>query len=130
MEAVPSAQLGWIYPLRSFQRRGLRIAASSDSPVVPLNPLMGIYAAVTRKVETGQFLAPWEGVSPVEALKMYTIEAAYASFDDPIKGTITPGKLADLAILSDNPLQMEREDIKEIKVMLTVLDGKVVWERP
>ncbi|PJA49467.1 MAG: hypothetical protein CO171_05245, partial [Syntrophobacterales bacterium CG_4_9_14_3_um_filter_49_8] len=51
-------------------------------------------------------------------------------FDDPIKGTITPGKLADLAILSDNPLQMEREDIKEIKVMLTVLDGKVVWERP
>jgi predicted amidohydrolase YtcJ len=130
MEAVPSAQLGWIYPLRSFQKRGLRIAASSDSPVVPLNPLMGIYAAVTRKVEKGQFLAPWEGVSPVEALKMYTIEAAYASFDDPIKGTIAPGKLADLAVLSDNPLQIEREDIKEIKVMLTVLDGKVVWERP
>ena len=129
LEVVPPAQLGWIYPLRSFQRRGLRIAASSDSPVMPLNPVTGIYAAVTRKVETGQTLAPWEQLLPLEALKMYTLEAAYASFDDSIKGTITPGKLADLVILSDNPLQMEREKIKEIKVMLTVLDGKVVWER-
>ena len=129
LEAVPSAQLGWIYPLRSFQRRGLRIAASSDSPVVPINPIMGIYAAVTRKVETGQTLASWEEISPVEALKMYTLEAAHASFDDPVKGTIAPGKLADLVVLSNDPLQVDREGIKEIKVMLTILDGKVMWER-
>lgn len=129
LEAVPPDQLGWIYPLCSFQRRGLRIAASSDSPVVPLNPMMGIYAAVTRKVEAGQTLAPWEQLLPLEALKMYTLEAAYASFDDPVKGTITPGKLADLVILSDNPLQVERGRIKEITAMLTILGGKVVWEK-
>jgi predicted amidohydrolase YtcJ len=95
-----------------------------------MNPMMGIYAAVTRKVEAGQILAPWEQLLPLEALEMYTCEAAYASFDDSIKGAITPGKLADLVILSDNPLQVEREKMKDTKVMLTVIDGKVVWERP
>jgi hypothetical protein len=106
----------------------LIVAGSSDSPVVPDNPLVGIYAAVTRKAESGQELLPEEGVSTRQALAMYTINAAYASFEEDIKGSITPGKLADIVVLSNDPAQVLPEQIKDIKVEMTILGGKVVWE--
>jgi len=126
---VPSDRMSWIYPIRSLQKSGLKIAASSDSPVAPANPLLGMYAAVVRRTGTGQTISAWEGIAPLEALKMYTHWAAYATFEEDVKGSISPGKLADLVVLSGDPLQVEREEIKEIKVMMTVIDGKVVWER-
>lgn len=129
LEGVSSDQLGWVYPTGSFLKRGLKVAASSDLPVAPCNPLDGVYAAVARKTETGRTLSPWERVSPLEALKMYSLWGAYASFEDGIKGSITPGKLADLAVLSGDPTRTTPEEIREIKVMLTVIDGRVVWER-
>jgi len=129
LEGISSAQLGWVYPTGSFLKRGLKVAASSDSPVAPCNPLVGIYAAVARKTETGRTLSPWERVSPLEALKMYSLWGAYASFEDGIKGSITPGKLADMAVLNGDPTRTTPEEIKEIKVMLTVIDGRVLWER-
>jgi len=95
---------------------------------VPINPLVGIYAAVTRKAESGEELLIGERISPFEALKMYTQTAAYASFEEQMKGSIVVGKLADLALLSADPTKVPPEEIKEIKVERTIVDGRVVWE--
>ena len=119
----------WLYPIGSLLGSGIKVAGSSDSPIVPPNPLVGIYAAVTRKAETGQVILPQEGISSLEALKMYTLGAAYSSFEEKLKGSIVPGKLADLVILSDDPTRVSSEEIKEIQVLKTIIDGQVVWER-
>ncbi len=128
LATVPPDELKWLYRIGSLHNSGLKIAASSDSPVVPLNPLIGIYAAVSRTAETGQVILPQECVSPLEALEMYTLGAAYASFEETMKGSISPGKFADLVVLSADPTTVSPQAIKDIKVMMTIVDGKVVWE--
>jgi len=87
-----------------------------------------MYAAVTRQAESGQQLLPQECISASQALAMYTISAAYASFEEGIKGSITRGKLADIVVLSNDPIKSIPEQIKEIKVEMTIIGGKVVWE--
>jgi len=128
LATVPADRLQWLYRIRSFLNSGLIVAGSSDSPVVPDNPLVGIYAAVTRQTESGQPLLPEECISASQALAMYTINAAYASFEEGIKGSITQGKLADMVLLSDDLTKMPPEQIKDIKVEMTIIGGKVVWE--
>jgi len=128
LATLPPERQRWLYRIKSFLDAGLVVAASSDSPVVSDNPLPGIYAAVTRRAESGQGLLPEEAVSPQQALAMYTTNAAYASFEDNIKGTIAPGKLADMVILSADPLKSPPEQLKDIRVEMTILDGKVAWE--
>jgi predicted amidohydrolase YtcJ len=124
---VPPSQLGWLYRIRSFVENDLSPAASSDCPVVPNNPLIGIYAAVTRKAQTGQAILAEEGISPAQALAMYTIAGAYASFEEKVKGSLSAGKLADMVILSGDPTQVPAEEIKEIQVETTILSGKIAW---
>jgi predicted amidohydrolase YtcJ len=118
----------WLYRIRSLLDAGLIVAASSDSPVVPDDPLVGIYAAVTRRAESRQELLSQEAISPEQALAMYTTNAAYASFEEDIKGSIAPGKLADMVILSADPLKAPPEQLKDIRVEMTIIDGRVVWE--
>ena len=125
---IPLHQLQWLYRIKAFFAGGLIVAASSDSPVVPDNPLVGIYAAVTRRVESGQQLPPVECISPGQALAMYATNAAYASFEEDVKGTITPGKLADMVVLSDDLIKLPSEQIRDIRVEMTIIDGKVAWE--
>ena len=127
---VPEWQLRWLYRLRSFYGSGLMPAASSDSPVVPVNPLVGIYAAVTQRAQTGQLLIDEERVSPYQALWMYTVGGAYSAFEEEVKGSIALGKLADFAVLSHDPTRIPAEEIKDIRVEKTILGGKVVWGRP
>ncbi|HJX69896.1 MAG TPA: amidohydrolase family protein, partial [Dehalococcoidia bacterium] len=129
LATMPPDELKWLYPIGSLLGGEIKIAASSDSPIVPLNPLIGIYAAVTRQAETGQGILPQEGISALEALKMYTLGGAYASFEEDLKGSITPGKLADLVLLSDDLTRVSLEEIKEIQVLMTIINGKVVWQR-
>ena len=129
LATVPEQELNYFYPIGSLLGSGIEVAASSDSPIVPLDPLTGIYAAVTRKAETGQDILPQEGISREEALKMYTLGAAYASFEEGSKGSVTPGKLADLVLLSDDPTSVQPDYIKDIEVIMTIVDGKIVWER-
>lgn len=124
---IPPDRLPWLYRVRSLLDSGLVVAASSDSPVVPNNPLAGIYGAVTRQAASGQELNPGECVSASQALAMYTINAAYASFEEDVKGSITPGKLADLVMLSADPTTVPPEQIKDIKVEMTIIGGQVVW---
>jgi hypothetical protein len=127
LATIPPARLRWLYRLRSFLDGGLVVAGSSDSPVVPDNPIVGIYGAVTRRAQSGQELSPEEAVSAEQALEMYTINAACASSEERLKGSITPGKLADIVVLSADPLQSPPEQIKDIRVEMTLINGRVVW---
>jgi predicted amidohydrolase YtcJ len=128
LATVPESQLPWLYRIKSPLESGLIVAAASDAPVAPVNPLVGIYGAVTRQAESGQVLLPEERVPAEQALALYTVNAAYASFEENIKGSITAGKLADLVVLSDDPTRVPPEKIKDIKVEMTIIGGEVVWE--
>ena len=125
---IPPSRLQWLYRIKSLLNSGLVVAGSSDSPVVCDNPLIGIYAAVTRRAESGQQLAPEECISANQALALYTINAAYAFLEEGVKGSITHGKLADIVVLSSDPTQSPPEQIKDIRVEMTIIGGKVVWE--
>jgi predicted amidohydrolase YtcJ len=128
LATVSASQLPWLYRVKSPLDSGLIVAAASDAPVSPVSPLSGIYGAVTRKAESGQVLLPEEAVTPEQALALYTVNAAFASFEEDIKGTITPGKLADMVVLSGNPLTALPEQLKDIKVEMTIVGGRVAWE--
>lgn len=127
LATIPPQRQRWLYRIKSFLDSGLIVAGSSDAPVASDNPLLGIYAAVTRRAESGQEVLPQEAVSAEQALAMYTTSAAYTSFEEDIKGTIAPGRLADMAILSDDPLKSPPEQIKDIRVEMTIIDGRVAW---
>ena len=127
LASVPDSWTAWLYRNRSLQSRGVRIASSSDSPVTSINPFIGMYAAVTRRARTGQIITAEEQVSPMEALAMYTINGAYVSNEENIKGSIKEGKLADMVLLSGDPLEPPPERLKEMKVERTILGGEIVW---
>ena len=118
-----------LYTFRSWLESGLMVAGSSDSPVVPSNPMIGVSSAVIRQAESGQTVLPGEALTPEQALKMFTQNSAYAVFEEKIKGSLISGKLADMVILGDNPLDCPVEKIKDIPVEMTIIDGKVVWEK-
>ena len=128
LATLPPNRQRWLYRIKSLLDGGLMVAASSDSPVAPDNPLVGIYAAVTRRAESGQELLPQEAISAQQALAMYTVNAAYASFEEGVKGSIAEGKLADMVVLSADPIKSPPEQIKDIRVEMTIIDGKVTWE--
>jgi len=111
----------WTYAFKSLMENGVQLAASSDAPVEPLSPLLGIWAAATQH----PFLE--ERLSVREALKTYTVDAAYFSFEENVKGSIEVGKYADFTVLSHNPLKVKPEKIKDIRVEMTIVDGKVVY---
>jgi len=110
---------GWTYAFKSLIEHGVRLAASSDAPVEPLNPLLGVWAAVNRRFSE-------EKLSVEEVFKAYTIDAAYFSFEERVKGSIEAGKYADLTVLSHNPLTVKPEKIKDIQVEMTIVDGRIV----
>jgi predicted amidohydrolase YtcJ len=117
------------FPLHSFQRRGILVAGSSDCPVTDFNPLLGIYSAVCRRTAGGKVLNKGERVGVMEALKMYTYNGAYASFEEKDKGSIEVGRLADIAVLSEDLLEVNPEEIKDVKVSMTIVDGKILYDR-
>jgi predicted amidohydrolase YtcJ len=127
LATLPPERQRWLYRIKSLMDSGRLVAAGSDCPVALDNPLAGIYAAVTRRAQSGPELLPQERISAKQALAMYTINAAYASFEDNIKGSITEGKLADMVVLSADPLKSSPEKIKDIRVEMTLIDGRVVW---
>jgi len=128
LATIPGNQLTWLYRFRSLLGAGLVVAGSSDSPVVDGSPLVGIHAAVNRRSDRGEPLQLEERVSPYDALAMYTKNAAYACFEEKARGSIAPGKLADVVVLSSNPLISPPEQLKDIRVEMTVIGGKIVWE--
>src|SRR5262249_53912203 len=115
---------------------GVKTAINSDhmlgfDPVASLNPyhpFLAMATAVTRKTEAGQGFGPEQRGSRKNALRLLTIDAAYLSFDETRKGSIQPGNLGDLAILSDDPLTCDSDRIKDIRALATIVGGKVVYE--
>ena len=97
----------------------------------PIDPLLGLHAAVTRTTRTGEPAGGWypeQRISIEEAVRAYTLSSAYANFEDELKGSITPGKLADLVVLSQNLLEIPPEEILDTEVLLTVVGGRVVHD--
>lgn len=120
------------YAFRSLLDAGAILAFGSDWFVAPMEPLMGIYAAATRRTLDGkhpQGWAPAEKITVAEALRAYTLGSAYASFDENLKGSIESGKVADLVVLSDDILMINPVEIAKAKVVMTIFDGRVIYER-
>ena len=119
------------YALRSLLEKGAVLACGSDWPVAPLDPLTGIYAAVTRRTldnanPDGWF--PEEKIAVEEAIKGYTLNAAFAEFAEKVKGSLAEGKLADLVVLDQNLFDIPSEKMMETRVVMTVLDGEIVYK--
>ncbi|OPZ77791.1 MAG: N-substituted formamide deformylase precursor [bacterium ADurb.Bin431] len=120
------------YPFRSFLDQGVHLCFGTDWSVAPLNPLLGIYAAVTRRTLDGSHPDGWipeQKISVAEAIACYTLNSAYASYDERSKGRLVKGYLADLVVLSGDLFAIPPEKIREVQVDLTVLDGRVIFER-
>jgi predicted amidohydrolase YtcJ len=121
------------YAFRSLLDQKARLAFGSDWFVAPPTPLEGIYAAVTRRTlddKNPDGWVPEQKISVEEALRAYTATAAYASFEESSKGTLAPGRLADLVVLERNIFDIAPEQIRDVKVTTTVVGGKVVFRRP
>jgi hypothetical protein len=111
--------------MRSLLDAGARTIASSDYAMSPPDFRIGTYAAVTRKTASGRVLGPEEAISVYEALRMYTAEPAWSDFEEASRGTLEPGKLADLAVLDTDPFAVEPDRLMDISVRMTVIGGEV-----
>jgi predicted amidohydrolase YtcJ len=117
------------YAFRSLLDSGAMLAFGSDWDVAPMDVMKGIYAAVTRRTLDGKHPEGWipeQKISVEEAVRAYTLGSAYASFDESIKGTIEPGKLADLAVISDDIFTIDPVKIFDAKVLATIFNGTIV----
>ena len=112
-------------PLRSPMNYGLKVAISSD--ILPIGPMVGIYAAVTRKGMTGTIYGADEAITREEAIRAYTETGAYLNFEEDFKGTLEPGKFADMIVLSDDILTIADEEIMNIEILSTYVDGELVY---
>ena len=118
------------YAFRTFLNHGVHLAFGTDWDVAPLNPMLTVYAAVTRATLDGKNPNGWfpeQKLTVAEAVEAYTMGSAYAEFQEHEKGSITPGKLADMVLLSDDIFSIDPAKIRDVKVLETIVGGKVVW---
>jgi hypothetical protein len=127
LRQVPSQRQPHLYPLRSLLVAGVRLAAGSDCPVVGPEVVAGLYGAVARRSKGGQGVGGEEGISIEEALGLYTTAAAYASFAEGERGSIAPGSLADLVVLSDDPMACGAGELLALRAQMAIVGGQVVW---
>jgi predicted amidohydrolase YtcJ len=127
---LPESFLPRTYPVRAMLDAGVRVALSSDAPVVEDdNPLGGMAAAVTRRDADGELIAPDEAITVAEALYAYTMGGAIATGDEGNRGSIEAGKWADLAVLSGDPLAESGDGLPRLTVDMTILAGRIVYEK-
>ncbi|SDJ53574.1 hypothetical protein SAMN04487898_103190 [Pedobacter sp. ok626] len=119
----------FISPANSALKAGIIFTMHHDSPVTPPDLLTSVYAAVNRKTRSGRILGPNERIKPIEALKAITINAAYQYHEEDTKGSLKVGKFADMVILDQDPLTINPEKIREIKVLETIKEGKSLYKR-
>jgi predicted amidohydrolase YtcJ len=117
------------YVWRKLMEGGAVIANGTDAPVEAVDPIPGFYAFVTRKLKDGTQFFPDQRLSRMEALKAYTINGAYAAFEEDIKGSLTPGKLADVTVLSRDIMTVPEDEIPGTEIVYTIVGGEVVYER-
>jgi predicted amidohydrolase YtcJ len=120
------------YAFRTFIDAEVHVCFGSDWTVAPLDPIGGIYAAVTRRTLDGAHPGGWipeQRLTVEQAIRCYTVEGAYASFEERLRGTITAGKMADLVVLSRDPGTVPPEELRDITVDMTIADGQTVYSR-
>ncbi|RLG98199.1 amidohydrolase [Candidatus Bathyarchaeota archaeon] len=122
-QRLGKARARWTYPFRTLLKERVVVCAGSDCPVEPISPLLGVWAAVVKQPILE------EKLTVEEAFRLYTVNAAYASFEENLKGTIEEGKLADMVVLSEDPFEIEPEKIKEIDVLMTIVGGRIVYDK-
>jgi predicted amidohydrolase YtcJ len=115
----------YTYPMKSIIDKGVVLISGSDAPIEDPNPILGLHALVNRNG-----FIPEQCISMEEALKTYTINAAYGAFEEKIKGSIEVGKLADLIILNGNPLVVPKDKIRDLQVIETIIRGKSRYKKP
>jgi hypothetical protein len=116
------------YVWQSLMKSGALVTNGTDVPVEDIDPIASFYATVTRKIADGTPFYPDQAMTRLEALKSYTINNAIAAFEEDIKGSITPGKLADIVVLSKDIMTVPDEEIRDATVAYTILGGKIVYE--
>jgi hypothetical protein len=127
LRQVPLERQAYLYPLRSLLRAGVRVAAGSDCPVVGPEVVAGLHGAVARRSKGGQRIGGEESISIEEALGLYTTAAACASFAEGERGSIAPGRLADLVVLSGDPTACAPAELLALRPQMTIVGGQVVW---
>jgi hypothetical protein len=121
-------KLNTFIPLKSFVEKEIPFVLSTDN--VPINPLHAFWVAVVRKERvTGKIIGPGQKISREEALRALTINGAYLTFEEDVKGSIEPGKLADLVVLSEDILTCPDQEIEDIEVLSTMVGGKTVYRK-
>ncbi|MBI2538572.1 MAG: amidohydrolase [Deltaproteobacteria bacterium] len=129
LDCVGEKRLAKAFPFRTLLKNGVTIAGGSDAPGYwPVDPLRDISACVSRKMRWGEVLVPEERISAAEAFAMHTTTAAFVGFEENDKGTLDVGKLADIAILAEDPFEIPGERIKDIRVEMTIVGGEVKYQ--
>ncbi len=113
----------WTYPFRAFLDAGVKLAGASDAPVESVEVLHAIQCCITR-----EGFEPQQGITAAEAVRLFTLDAAFAQAEETVKGSITPGKQADLVVLSANPVSVPPEKIRDIRVETTIIGGRILYE--
>ncbi|MBD3207432.1 amidohydrolase family protein [Candidatus Bathyarchaeota archaeon] len=119
----------WLHPHKTMMEMGIIAGGNSDCPVTYYSPFVQIYEAVTRKTSSGKLVSPEERISPMDAIRVYTWNGAYLGKDEEKLGSIEQGKLADIIVLDRDILTIPEDEIKDIQVVMTIVDGKIVYKR-
>jgi predicted amidohydrolase YtcJ len=128
-ENVGHERSEWLKPHRTWIDKGIIVASGTDSPVTPYPPFPSLWASIARRTEVKNIqMGTEQSITREEAIRLYTINSAYHTFDETIKGSIEPGKLADMIVLDRDILSCPLDDIRETKVLRTILGGKTVYE--
>jgi predicted amidohydrolase YtcJ len=120
-------KMEWMFAHRSFLDYGIPVAPASDYTPGPYEPMMALQSLVTRKDPDGNVWGPSQRISVAEAMQVCTINGAYASFEEDLKGSLTPGKLADLVVLAADPHRVDPDAIKDIAILRTILGGRTAF---
>ncbi|MEL7496238.1 MAG: amidohydrolase [Planctomycetota bacterium] len=118
------------YVWRSLMETGAIVTNGTDAPVEDVDPIASFYASVTRKLDNGVAFFPKQNMTREEAIRSYTIDCAYAAFEETQKGSLVAGKFADIVVLSNDLLKCKDEEIKSTEVLMTILDGEIVYQKP
>jgi predicted amidohydrolase YtcJ len=130
MATVGADRMEHSFPFKMFIDEGVRFSSGTDAPgYMPVDALRDIWTCVSRKSWNGAEISPEEAISVMEAIKVFTINAAYSGFEEDIKGSIEPGKLADLIVLEEDILTVDSDKIKDIQVDYTIVNGEIVYQR-
>ena len=128
-KALPPERHGDIVPLKSLLEAGVKVSLSTDN--VPITNWMPVMQSIARtSLVTGERIAPQQALTRMQAIRCATSDGAYLTFDEAKKGSLEPGKLADLAVLTDDPLTVEENKVADIASQMTMVGGRIVHETP